>query len=158
MMPYQVAPWVNQPLVLFHGTNVPSATSIRVDGIRLDAGRREHDFGQGFYTTTNEQQAWDWATQRARGTNSSPAVLYFEVDRNRLAELDILWFIRGDARDFWSLVIYCRRGGDAHARAGWYDLVVGPVSTGLSDGRIIDNSDQASFHSRKAVEILRLMS
>jgi hypothetical protein len=50
--------------------------------------RTHIDFGRGFYTTTVERQAYAWAwqlSQRALGT--LPAVIRFDVNRDRLAAL-----------------------------------------------------------------------
>jgi hypothetical protein len=120
-------PWTNQPLTLYHGTMQRHVASI-LAGITLSSGRAYTDFGQGFYTTTVEQQARAWAwtlSQRARGYGNLPAVVRFDVDRDSLAQLDCVWFVRGslNADDFWSLVFHCRTGQAAHRRAGPGELV-----------------------------------
>jgi len=47
-----------------------------------------------------------------------PIVIAFEVERDRLAALDTLCFVRGgfEADDFWSLVYHCRNHGSDHRR------------------------------------------
>ena len=81
----QPANWTNQPILLYHGTTDAHAASIlrRVDP---QAGRRQTDFGTGFYTTTNLQQAWLWAgevagSHEALSRYAQPAVIRFAVDR-----------------------------------------------------------------------------
>src|SRR5262249_49794225 len=110
-------PWTNQNVLLYHGTLDVHVASIR-GGVNPALGRAATDFGREFYTTTVERQARSWAfslSKRRPGTR--PAVLRFDVSRDDLAGLDSIWFVRGnpDADDFWSLVVYCRTGGIAHA-------------------------------------------
>jgi len=93
-----------------------------------------------------------------------PAVVQFTVDRNKLAELDTVWFVRGsfDADDFWSLVHHCRHAGGDHRRGlmrrkqpvKWYDVVVGPVAASWRQRLAISDADQASFHSAAATGLL----
>src|SRR2546425_11629306 len=94
-------PWTNQPLALFHGTLTVHVQGI-LQGVKITAGRRHTDFGQGFYTTTVERQARAWAWQlslrpvnQKRGAQGQPVVLQFDVDREKLARLNFLCFVRG---------------------------------------------------------------
>ena len=154
----EVLAWTNQDLVLYHGTDEAAAASITANGVSLRFSRAFLDFGRGFYMTTSREQAAQWARQRSRLPNSTPPTLMrAAINRNALAGLDALSFVRGsyDAPDFWSFVDYCRRGGDAHGRPGWYDIVSGPVSlVTFPRRRIRRNSDQLSFHTAKALTIL----
>src|SRR5439155_9365481 len=103
--------WTNQLIRLYHGTLDEHVASI-LGGINPSAGHSYSDFGQGFYTTTWESQAREWASELARVTGASPAVMAFEVDRDALTKFDALGFVRGrfDADDYWSLVSHCRAG------------------------------------------------
>jgi hypothetical protein len=157
------ADWSDDELALFHGTDAESAVSIQRDGIRLDIGRPEREFGQGFYTTTSLRQATSWATKKA-GTKRLPAVLEFRASRDDLAKLEMLAFVRSSstATDFWNFVEYCRDGGQAHGRIGenkFYDFVAGPVTTKGPFGPVtLADSDQLSFHTEKAIAVLRLLT
>ena len=152
-------PWTNQPLVLYHGTLDIHVAAIltAVDPLR---GRRDADFGIGFYTTTLEEQAFRWAERLAwHRVGVSPAVIRFEVDRDIFASLDCLWFVRGsrDATDFWSFVTHCRTGGSQHGRrapGGWYDVVIGPVAASWRRRLAQPRSDQVSFHTERAAHLL----
>lgn len=150
--------WTNQNLALYHGT-VDAAVAAVLTGINLNKGRRFTDFGQGFYTTTVERQAITWAwvvSQQHPGT--LPAVIRFDVDRDKLASLEYLWFVRGnyDADDFWSFIFYCRQGKSAHGRiTGWYDIVIGPVAASWRQRLAIFDADQVSFHTDKAASLLK---
>lgn len=152
--------WANQNIALYHGTvdtQVPSLLA-RVDPTK---GRKGTDFGIGFYTTTLERQAYAWAWTRSLQAGARPAVIRFDVDRDSLASLDCLWFVRGsyDADDFWSLVLHCRQGRHAHGRTkmgvqNYYDIVIGPLVANWRFHSTYYDSDQVSFHTVKAAGIL----
>jgi hypothetical protein len=151
--------WKNQKVSLYHGTLHAYVESImkRIDWRLGDANA---DFGRGFYTTTRFDQAKKWAARRSRFVaESSPAVVAFEEDRNKLAALESIWFVLGrpDADDYWSLVTHCREGGADHARSGaskWYDVAVGPVAAVWTRRIAFSDLDQISFYTAKAVRIL----
>ena len=94
--------WSNQTAALYHGTIDGHLPAI-LAGVDVTKGRRYTDFGRGFYCTTLERQArtWAWELSRQR-PGSYPAVVRFDVDRNALAALEALCFVRGsyDAEDF----------------------------------------------------------
>ena len=63
--------WTNQPLILFHGCAASALQPVNPGGIgtagaphniQLPLCRPLTDFGRGFYTTTYEHQAKQWAT------------------------------------------------------------------------------------------------
>jgi hypothetical protein len=79
--------WTNPLLPLYHGTLDVHVPSILAE-VNMHHSRTHTDFGRGFYTTTVERQAYAWAwqlSQRALGT--LPAVIRFDVNRDRLAAL-----------------------------------------------------------------------
>lgn len=152
-------PWTNQVLALYHGTLDTHVPSI-LGGVRVSAGGTHTDFGQGFYTTTIERQAKAWAWQLAqRRRGALAAVIRFDVDRDKLAQLECVWFVRGsfDADDFWGLVYHCRRAGGGHRGPGlarWYDLAIGPVAASWVWRLTIHDADQVSFHTRAGADLL----
>lgn len=154
---------MNPDVPLFHGTLQTHVGSI-LGGINLTVCQPRTDFGRGFYTTTSLPQAWNWAWQLSvRSPGSQPAVVRFDVSRDKLAKLDALWFVRGDfhADDYWGLVWYCRLGGRGHhrpPRAGWYDVIVGPVARSWHARRSFTDYDQASFHTPKGARLLSASS
>lgn len=150
--------WRNQLIRLYHGTLDVHVASI-LSGIDPSVGHAYTDFGQGFYTTTWESQAREWASELARATSASPVVVTFEVDRDALTSFDALWFVRGryDADDYWSLVFHCRAGQPQHVRTrnqGWYDIVVGPVAASWRRRLAIPDYDQISFHTQRVCQVL----
>ena len=125
--------------------------------------RADVDFGVGLYTTTNDRQANDWAGRAARLFNrrhiharvaAIPVVIKFSLDRNALAKLDTMFFVRPGA-DYWTLVRHCRQSGN-HVRSTnsvWYDGVAGPVAN-FDLMSVKPGYDQISFHTPRACAIL----
>ena len=149
--------WTNQKLVLYHGTNDLKWSNPVEDLIRVASGRSRTDFGTGFYTTTGLSQARSWAWSATRGRPSAnPIVIEFTIDREDLATLESVCFVRADssAEDYWSLVSHCRLGND-HARAkNWYDVSIGPLASTWQNRMIFANTDQISFHTNAAELVL----
>jgi hypothetical protein len=155
----QTRPWTNQTIRLYHGTTTAHLASIRESGVSVALGNSKKDFGPGFYTTTIERQARSWAWQLSKRRLAIAVVLYADVDRDALAGLDSLAFVRGDfdAEDFWSFVTHCRSGGTGHARSGpgsFYDMVVGPVALAWAQRGLFAGADQISFHTSTAEAVL----
>jgi Protein of unknown function (DUF3990) len=165
--------WSNPDIILYHGTHSAHAPSI-LAAIDLAICRPRTDFGQGFYTTTSEIQARDWADTKVKLYNTrnpllpsvTSEVIEFTLERNVLAGLEAVWFVRGDiaAADYWSLIRHFRVGatiGKHHQRIGgkpWYEVAVGPVAASwFSIPRAHRDMDQISFHSSKSVGILNAL-
>lgn len=149
--------WTNPAIVLFHGTTQNHVAAI-IAGVNVGVGRNACDFGQGFYTTTSLIQARRWAKLLAARNGQQPAVIRFSVDRNALAALEFMAFVRKDrhASDFWSLVRHCRLG-HGHSRAGGanYDVVIGPVAKQWRFQQVaFRDYDQLSFHTNAAANLL----
>jgi hypothetical protein len=132
-------------LILFHGTDssIPGTAGIAANTqirfmVNLARCSTHTEFGQGFYTTTSEHQA---------------LVLRFEVDRNWLATMETLFFVQPTAH-FWDLVDDCHLGFPPHQRPPpnnpSFDTVCGPVTL-WPRVLIIQNCDQVSFHTQRAV-------
>lgn len=152
-------PWANPHLILYHGTVDTEAQSI-LNGVQINRGRANTDFGRGFYTTTVERQAlaWGWALSLRR-PGTQPAVIRFDVNRNDLSQFECLSFVRGsfDADDFWSLIFHCRSRGANHNRRGphiWYDFVVGPVAASWRQRLAFYDTDQINFHTATVANLL----
>jgi hypothetical protein len=146
--------WTNPRVTLYHGTVQAFTPSLQA-GIDPGQGRRRTDFGQGFYTTTWLEQAQLRAWQLSLRRGGTPVVLRFDVDREAIATLDCLWFVRGSlaVTDFWSFVHHCRDGGATHGRTtndGWYDVVAGPLVASWKQRLVVADADQISFHTPRA--------
>jgi hypothetical protein len=140
----------------------------------VERGRPSTDFGKGFYTTTNIEQARDWALIRKRnaGGGAKAIISIYEADDDLLEKVfyDTLRFNMPD--DKWlAFVVDCRKGVPHD-----HDIVFGAVANdkiyvtieqyenGLLDSeqtlarlKINEFYNQISFHSPAAVRELRFV-
>lgn len=149
--------WANPNVELFHGTRKKHADAILSDGIDPSCGLPNTDFGTGFYTATNRDQAMDWAKRKASNTGDLPVVLKLTIDRDALARLRSLSFVLPTA-DYWSLVERCRDRSDTpYPTEAHYDVIYGPVAKrwfGPTAYTINQGFDQVSFHGEAAKSLL----
>lgn len=144
--------------MLYHGTVEAYAAAILRDGVDLSRCSPLTDFGRGFYSTSNLEQAENWATVRARAIRSSgkvahASVIEMTVDRKWLGTLSGLFFVRSSREvGFSDFVRFCRLGGAPHCPWGDFQMVCGPVAQWQDDlGEaarvfVINDCDQISFH------------
>ena len=152
---------------LYHGSNV----EVRNPSLRY--GRNKTDFGKGFYTTTQKEQAEKWTEIKLdRAKTGRKTVSVYEVDDSLLAnsELRIREFHGVDAA-WLDFVVGCRKG-QVHD----YDLVFGPVANdnvfvtvNLYESGVLDAQsaiarlkayktyNQLSFHTEKVIRALRFV-
>lgn len=113
---------------LYHGSYTSIAEPL------AKAGRKNLDFGQGFYLTSILEQAQAWATIIAsrRGRNGKPVVSSYIFDENA-AKAEGIRFKVFDTYDLeWlNYVVDCRNGKDASAD---YDIIEG----GAANDNVID--------------------
>jgi hypothetical protein len=156
--------WSNPLLTLYHGTVKVHANDILKTGVQLRSNRAL-DFGTGFYTTTSQSQARNWAITVSRlsqlrnfpDDDRKPVVLRFSVHRDDLAKFEFLGFVC-PTEDYWQLVKHCRGSSvNTNRRAGtWYDVCLGPLAQNwdINPPRIKPNSDQISFHTEEVIRTL----
>jgi hypothetical protein len=115
-------------ITLYHGTylSIPEPLA--------KVGRKNLDFGPGFYLTKIESQAKDWAiiiaTRKERETKAVLNIYNFDIER---AEADNVRIKRFDTYNIeWlNYVVDCRKGKDI----SWeYDIVEG----GVANDNVID--------------------
>ena len=104
---------------LYHGSTVT------VKSPNIQKGRKATDFGKGFYTTTNFEQAKKWAIlKRNREHGKKAVVSVYEVPDNILdREFSVLRF-EGATKEWLEFVVNNRRGKGKNS----YDLIMGPVA------------------------------
>lgn len=115
-------------MALYHGSSVVVKEPL------AKAGRRNLDFGHGFYVTKIEEQARAWAIIIAsrKGRNARPILNAYTFDREQ-AVTDGVRFKCFDAYDLeWlDYVVACRKGKDISAE---FDVVEG----GVANDNVID--------------------
>lgn len=110
----------------FHGSYM------EVDRPKTDAGRRNLDFGRGFYVTNLRSQAERWAVIVGGRYNDddSGVVSMYEIDERALEQYRVLRFDTYDIK-WLDFVVANRQGEDA---AQGYDAVEG----GVANDQVID--------------------
>ena len=152
---------------LYHG----SVVEVRKPSLRY--GRKKTDFGRGFYTTTQAEQAEHWTKIKQDRTKASKRIVsVYEIDDALLTspELKIREFHGVDKA--WLDFVVDSRKGIKHD----YDLVFGPVANdkvfttvNLFESGVLSAEaailqlkayktyDQLSFHTDKVIGALKFV-
>ncbi len=150
---------------LYHGSNV------EVREPRLLEAQRALDFGAGFYTTTNLDQAKRWAVRQVRVRKSGvPCVMVYDLAEDAIEVLLVRRFESADQS--WLDFVTAHRKGLVTESSE--DLVIGPIANDQTmptltlylDGYLTGEdairqlraqklSDQVVFKSVRALEGLR---
>lgn len=106
-------------MILFYGSNV------NVEQPKIIISNRTLDYGAGFYTTSDKNQAIKWAKlQVLRRKSGIPTVSIFEINESKCSELSILSF--DSANNEWLKYVVDNRKGTYSGKK--YDIVIGPVA------------------------------
>ena len=154
-------------LKLYHGSNV----EVRKPSLRRS--RKKTDFGRGFYTTTQKEQAEHWTSIKIdRAKKGRRVVSVYEIDEMVLSnpELKIREF-HGPDEAWLNFVVDSRKGIEYD-----YDLVFGPVANdkvftvvNLYESGVLDapaaiaelkaykTYDQLSFHTERVIKELKFV-
>ncbi|MBO7114245.1 MAG: DUF3990 domain-containing protein [Bacteroidaceae bacterium] len=152
---------------LYHGSTV----AVRKPSLR--PGRPNADFGKGFYTTSNYEQAVRWAHIKQEREEAERAVVsVYEFDETLLDSLDLnIRRFTGADEPWLYFVVDCRK-----SRPHEYDLVQGPVANdkvfitvNLFESGVLSAEaailqlkayktyDQLSFHTEKVIKTLKFV-
>lgn len=150
---------------LYHGSTVT------VKCPNVQRGRKATDFGKGFYTTTNFEQAKKWAIlKRNREHGKKAIVSIYDVPDDILdREFSVLRF-EGATKEWLEFVVNNRRGKGNYS----YDLIMGPVANDqlyatirlYEQGVVTADAaiemlkthklfNQLSFHTEKVIPLLK---
>lgn len=106
-------------MILYHGSNVV------VEQPKLIEQNRFLDFGYGFYTTTNKEQAENFAQKVIVRRGGKPIVNVYELDEN--AQTNLLKIKRFSApNEEWLDFVSAHRSGTYNGEQ--YDLIIGAVA------------------------------
>lgn len=154
-------------LKLYHGSNV------EVRKPSLLKSRKNTDFGRGFYTTTQKEQAEHWTSIKMdRAKKGRRVVSVFEVDETILSNLEFkIREFHGPDEAWLNFVVNSRKGIEHD-----YDLVFGPVAndkvftvvnlyesgiinatTAIAELKAYNTYDQLSFHTEIVIKELRFV-
>lgn len=152
---------------LYHGSNF----EVRKPSLRY--GRNNTDFGKGFYTTTQKEQAERWSEIKLdRAKTGKRIVSVYEIDDALLINSDLSIREFHGVDEAWLEFVVNSRKGVKHD----YDLVFGPVANdkvfttvNLYESGVLDaptaiarlkaykTYDQLSFHTDKAIAALKFV-
>lgn len=166
-------------MILYHGSNVD------VKVIELAMCRPYKDFGRGFYLTVLKEQAEKMAKRVARLYGGSPIINIFELsdDFKSTAGLRVLDF-GSETSEKWARFVMNNRNRNYRNFAdpecnldNKYDVVIGPIADdamavlfrqyengilsfdNMVSGMIYkETTNQYSFHTEKAISILKKVS
>jgi len=131
------------------------------------------DFGKGFYTTTNKEQAERWAAIKQKRTSmtAKAIITVYELDENLLNSEILKVKIFTQANEAWLDFVIHNRNIESGTN---YDIVIGPVANDtlyqtfiLYEAGILTKKetiarlkvhplfDQLSFNTQKALEYLK---
>ena len=106
-------------MILYHGSNVV------VEQPKLIEQNRFLDFGYGFYTTTNKEQAENFAQKVIVRRGGKPIVNVYELDEN--TQTNLLKIKRFSApNEEWLDFVSAHRNGTYDGEQ--YDLIIGAVA------------------------------
>ncbi len=128
-------------MILYHGSNVEVKEPI------LLKVQRELDFGKGFYTTSDMEQAarWAWRTAKRRG-ESSAFVTVYEVNEDELKNIRLLSFDSPNV-EWLNLVVKNRKG---EYITGDWDIISGPVADDQT-AQVIDLYLEGAYDEEEAI-------
>ena len=105
-------------MILYHGSNVVVKTP------RLIEQNRFLDFGNGFYTTTNKEQAKNFAKKVVARKGGKAIVNIYEIDENISNNLKVRRF--NEPNDEWLDFVAENRSGIYSKDK--YDIIIGAVA------------------------------
>jgi hypothetical protein len=152
-------------MMLYHGSN------IKFDTVLLSESKDKRDFGKGFYLTTIQEQAKEWA-EVLNFRNKTGGIFVYEFELSSLEKLKVKKF-DGISKEWLDFVKENRiKGGVRHN----YDMVIGPVANdntmetignylsgtytadeALSRLSYMKPNDQVSVHTEKALASLKFI-
>ncbi len=131
-------------MLLYHGSNV------EVKEPRLLKNQRALDFGKGFYTTSDLDQATKWAKRTAaRLHRTNGCVTIYEIDDERMNTLRVLSFPGADSA--WLHFVVQNRTGENIA-SDW-DIITGPVANDQTS-TVIDLFRDGYYDEKEALQRL----
>ena len=128
-------------MILYHGSNVEVKEPI------LLKVQRELDFGKGFYTTSDMEQAARWAERTAKRRGESNAfVTVYEVKDDELKNIRLLSFDSPNV-EWLNFVVKNRKG---EYIAGDWDIISGPVADDQT-AQVIDLYLEGAYDEEEAI-------
>lgn len=152
---------------IYHGSNQ------KVIEPNIKTGRKNLDFGCGFYATSDFDQAKSWSKAKTNRVGwGRPIVNIYELDTDKLSNLRVLKFLEPN-KQWLEFVVSNRKGLNKQDK---YDVVIGPIANDSTifvinnyiSGGIDENTalalllpqklkDQYTFLSEEALACLKFL-
>ena len=107
---------------LYHGSNS------KIKNIDLAKCKPYKDFGQGFYLTEIEEQAFQMARRTASIYGGSAVVTQFEFDETALSDSTLSIKRFEEPNEEWALFVMANRSRERQHPVHEHDIVIGPVA------------------------------
>ncbi len=151
---------------LYHGSlQIVSNPEIR-------ESNRTLDYGSGFYTTTDLNQATEWVKHKFNKSIKTGFVNVYEISKSDLMQLNVKWF--DSPTEEWVDFVYANRNDNNFKHT--YDAVYGPVANDkvyavftLYESGLLNKADlikelktyklvdQLLFHTSKSLQMLKFI-
>ena len=109
-------------MILYHGSHV------EIYSIDLSKSMRGKDFGQGFYLSSEREQAEEMAIFKARQFDGSPVISGFEFDERSLSDGTLKTKLFTEYSLEWAEFVFANRTNMSDAQTHDYDIVYGPIA------------------------------
>ena len=125
-------------MILYHGTN------LSFENIDLSKSKPNKDFGQGFYLTTDKEQAIAMAKAKIDQQNIGKIIVYsYEFEEKLLEDLTLKIKTFTSYTEEWALFILKNRNNFTVNPVHDYDIVIGPIA-----------DDRVGFQLRRYIDEL----
>lgn len=117
--------------ILYHGATAEVSEPL------ISVGRKDLDFGQGFYLTNDRQQAIDWSITKAsrkKGVKSIVNVYEFDTDRFIAADNYRILVFPGYTKEWLDFISQSRKGLCPWKKYDW-------IEGGIANDRVIATVD-----------------
>lgn len=156
-------------MILYHGS------SVIVEDPKIIKATRTLDFGYGFYTTTNYDQALKWSKIKSRRENVEKGVIsIYEMDDTIFKKDSLNIKVFNGASKSWLEFVLDNRMKEGYTHN--YDIVKGSVAddrvyaclnafenrfmdfdTAIKELRTYTLNDQISFHTKESLNFLKFI-
>lgn len=130
-------------MIVYHGS------SLEVKHPKIIHSKAYLDFGKGFYVTTFQKQAEQWALRKAIRQGKDPVINTYTL-QDDLTKYKVLSFIEENEK-WLDFVCECRRGNDLNKK---YDFIIGNVADD-DVFKTVDMYFRGLWSKEKALEELR---
>ena len=142
-------------IYFYHGTSRTYAQDIAANGINLSKSSADTDFGRGFYITTDEGQAAEWAHKNF--WNAHPTIVEYYVPLSALTPGVLCGQVFNGPTSAYLNFVKTMRTTKPPIGGGGYDFVEGPLMLNFKEwqnGAPPDTGGQQdSIHTSFAVSI-----